>query len=143
MFLLLGCGQKVAPETISSDISTRVITVSTAVNLITTTYPENKQETPVMNEVPISTPLDPNLDKYVTQAKDDLASRLAIDLGQIEILEAVSVTWPDKGLGCPQPGLEYPQVQVDGVLIRLGVGDSIYEYHGGGGRAPFLCDKLL
>ena len=92
-----------------------------------------------MNEVPISTPLDPSLEKIVAQAKNDLANRLAIDPEQIELLKIASVTWPDGSLGCPQPGMEYTQVQVDGLLIRFRVMDSVYEYHSGGGRAPFLC----
>ncbi len=93
----------------------------------------------MMNEVPIPTPFDPSMEKTVTQAKDDLAQRLAIDPGQIVLVEAASVTWPDGSLGCPQPGMAYTQVQVDGLLIRFSAGGRIYEYHGGGGRAPFLC----
>ena len=79
-------------------------------------------------------------DTFIEKAKEDLAKRLAINPSQIELVEAASVIWPDKSLGCPQPGLEYPQVQVDGILIRLRVGNNVYEYHGGGGRTPFLCN---
>ena len=93
-----------------------------------------------MNEVPISTPFDPGLEQIVAQVKDDLAKRLTIGVDQIEVLEATSVTWPDASLGCPKPGMAYTQVQVDGIRIRLQVGEQIYEYHGGGGRAPFLCE---
>jgi hypothetical protein len=100
---------------------------------------ETVEETPVMNEVPVPTPLDPSLEKIVVQVKNDLAQRLAIDAGQIELVEAASVTWPDGSMGCPQPGMEYTQVQVDGLLIRLRAKDRIYEYHSGGARAPFLC----
>ncbi len=100
---------------------------------------ENTQVTPVMNEVPIPTPLDPAMEQVVAQAKNDLAQRLAIDVGQIELVEVATVTWPDGSLGCPQPGMMYTQVQVDGLLIRFRAGGRIYEYHGGGARAPFLC----
>lgn len=92
-----------------------------------------------MNEVPISTPFDAGLESFVMQAKDDLAKRLSIPTEQINVLEAASVIWPDGSLGCPKPGMLYTQVQVDGILIRLQVGEQTYEYHGGGGRAPFLC----
>jgi hypothetical protein len=37
----------------------------------------------------------------------------------------------------------YPQVQTDGVLIRLEANDVTYSYHGGGGRPPFLCGNAL
>ncbi len=115
-------------------------TPSFAVVPSSTTPPEVVQETPVMNEVPIPTPLDPSLEKIVTQAKTDLANRLSIDPEQVELLEAASVTWPDGSLGCPQPDMSYTQVQVDGLRLRLRVADQIYEYHSGGNRAPFLCE---
>lgn len=93
-----------------------------------------------MNKVPVPTPLDPSLEQIVTQARNDLAQRLAMDPKQIELVEAASVTWPDGSLGCPQPGMAYTQVLVDGLLIRLRAGERIYEYHSGGARAPFLCE---
>jgi hypothetical protein len=94
-----------------------------------------------MNAVPIPTPLDPTLQKLIAQAREDLAQRLEIPIDRVELVEAQSVTWPDKGLGCPQPGMAYLQVQVDGLLIRLRVGDSFYEYHSGDDRPPFLCES--
>jgi hypothetical protein len=107
-----------------------VVPISTAQTL---------EEKTLKNSTPIPTPFDPGLQKFVTQAKEDLAKRLSIPMDQIELVELQSVVWPDKGLGCPQPGMVYPQVQVDGLLIRFSVGGRIYEYHGGGSRPPFLC----
>ncbi len=83
----------------------------------------------------------PGFDKLVPIAVADLAARLAIDPSAIQLLEARSVIWPDAGLGCPEPGMAYRQVQVDGYLIRLGVGGQDYSYHGGGRRGPFLCEQ--
>jgi hypothetical protein len=37
--------------------------------------------------------------------------------------------------------MAYKQVQVDGQLIRLESGGQIFEYHSGGGKPPFLCEK--
>ena len=79
------------------------------------------------------------MENLVIQAREDLAHRLSIPIDQIEVLEARSVVWPDAGLGCPQPGMRYKQVQMDGVLIRLQANGQVYEYHGGGGRRLFLC----
>ena len=92
-----------------------------------------------MTGVPVPLPLDPVLEKLVTQAKDDLAKRLNINADQITLVQAQTVTWPDGSLGCPQPGMMYIQVQVDGLLIQLRAKGEIYEYHSGGNRAPFLC----
>jgi hypothetical protein len=57
----------------------------------------------------------------------------------IEVVSSEAVTWNDGSLGCPQPGMAYVQVQVDGSLIRLRAGGRDYEYHSGGQRGPFLC----
>lgn len=97
------------------------------------------QETPMMNQVPLPTPLDASVQQMVTQAREDLAVQLSIDPARVELIDVSSVTWPDSSLGCPRPGMAYTQVTVDGILIRFQVAGQSYEYHGGGGRAPFLC----
>jgi hypothetical protein len=125
LFLITGCSQIASPTSLSSTKSPT---------------PEAVEETPVMNEVPVPTPLDPSIEKIILHVKNDLSQRLAIDPEQIELVEAASVTWPDGGMGCPQPDMAYTQVQVDGVLIRLRANDQIYEYHSGGARGPFLCE---
>ena len=79
------------------------------------------------------------MENLVIQAKEDLAHRLSMPIDRIQVLEARSVVWPDASLGCPQPGMRYKQVPVDGVLIRLKTDGQVYEYHGGGGRGLFLC----
>ena len=95
------------------------------------------------NATPSASPavaLDPAMRQLVAQAQADLAGRRGVDAGAVEVVEARAVTWPDPSLGCPQPGMAYKQVPVDGVLIQLKVGATIFSYHGGGGRAPFLCE---
>jgi hypothetical protein len=94
-----------------------------------------------MNGTPGPTPFDPSLQRYVLQAEEDLARRTGIAIDQMTVLEVQPVTWPDGSLGCPQPGMAYTQVTVDGLLIRLHAGGRGYEYHSGGPRAPFLCEK--
>ena len=84
---------------------------------------------------------DPVWHDQTTQAKQDLAQQLSLDVDQIELVDVQPMVWPDGALGCPQPGMEYTQVQQDGLLIRLRVGKIIYNYHSGGGRGPFLCEK--
>jgi hypothetical protein len=85
-------------------------------------------------------PSSPGSNKLVSEAKDDLAQRLGIDPDQIELIEFRAVVWPDGSLGCPQHGVAYTQVQVEGALIRLRAEGRVYEYHSGGGRTPFLCE---
>lgn len=87
------------------------------------------------------TPADSGLQNLVDKAVSDLAQRLSIPATQIQLVEATPVVWPDSSLGCPQPGMEYLQVPEDGLLIRLQAGNQTYEYHSGGIRDPFLCEK--
>ena len=77
----------------------------------------------------------------IEKAIEDLAQRLSIEMTQISLIEAKEVVWPDSSLGCPQPGMRYKQVPEDGALIILQAQGSVYEYHNGGSRGLFLCEK--
>ncbi len=87
-------------------------------------------------------PIDPALQPIIDEAIADLAQRLSIDEEDILVMRAESVTWPDASLGCPQPGMKYKQVPEDGALIVLQVMGWEYEYHLGGNRGLFLCEKI-
>jgi hypothetical protein len=85
--------------------------------------------------------IDPALRPLVDTAVTDLARRLSLDPGTITVLEARSVVWPDGSIGCPRPGMMYPQVQQDGALIRLRAQGRDFAYHSGGSRPVFLCEN--
>ncbi len=81
------------------------------------------------------------LQPLIDQAVADLAKRLGVDSATVALVRAELVVWPDASLGCPQPGMEYPQVPTDGSLIVLSYGGREYRYHTGGNRyVPFLCE---
>src|SRR5262245_2684134 len=90
---------------------------------------------------PGALPLDPARAGLVEQAKADLARRQSVAVDAVSLIEIRGMVWPDRGLGCPRPGVEYPQVPVDGFLIRLGLGGRVFNYHQGRGRPPFLCER--
>lgn len=69
----------------------------------------------------------------------DLALRLHIELEDVKVLSIVSVYWPDGGLGCPLPGMDYTQVITPGYRITLEVEGKTYTYHTNTGRALILC----
>ena len=97
-----------------------------------------------MTEPTAETPAyDPALEPLVAKAVQDLSERLGIDVDQIKVASAEMVVWPDTSLGCPQPGMKYRQVPMDGALIQLTVEGKVYEYHSGGGRDPFLCEQVI
>ena len=80
------------------------------------------------------------LQPIIDLAKADLAKRLSLEAEAISVARAEFVVWPDGGLGCPQPGMAYVQVLVDGTYIELIAGGVMYPYHSGGDRGPFLCE---
>jgi len=84
-----------------------------------------------------NTPVDPYI---LSLAVTELAQRLNVPPESIQLVKFEAVTWGDGGLGCPEPGMNYIQVPVDGALIVLQAGDYQYEYHSGGNRPPFLCE---
>lgn len=75
------------------------------------------------------------------QAVADLARRLEVAEDDITVAGVEEVTWNDGSLGCAEKGMMYTQALVDGSRIMLRAGDRTYEYHAGGRRAPFLCEK--
>lgn len=81
--------------------------------------------------------IDPAM-PLVQAAVEDLARRLDVSPEEVTVVEALAVTWPDGGLGCPQPGMAYTQVPVDGSFVVLEAGERRYEYHGG--DPLFLCE---
>jgi hypothetical protein len=87
-----------------------------------------------------SIPTDPTISGWINQAVQDLAARLKIGEDAIQVIAFESVVWPDGGLGCPEPGVFYTQVLVEGFRIRLQHNGQTYDYHGSMKRAPFLCE---
>lgn len=88
---------------------------------------------------PVDTPAERGSQDLVAQAIADLAAQLGIDQNEIELLLFEAVTWRDGSLGCPQPGMGYIQVLIDGHRIQLRANDHIYHYHSGANEPPFLC----
>lgn len=87
------------------------------------------------------TPDISGMESLIEMAKKDLAQRLSISVGEINLVEAKPVVWPDSSMGCPQSGMAYLQIPEDGALIVLKFDGISYEYHNGGSRGLFLCEK--
>lgn len=80
------------------------------------------------------------MEPFVNDALADLAAQLGVSTDDITVAVAEQVVWPDGSIGCPQPGVEYIQVQVEGSRTVLIHGQDSYSYHGGGSQpGPFLC----
>jgi hypothetical protein len=99
------------------------------------------RETSAMDAETTPEPTDPPSRALVAQARTDLSQRLSVAPDDIKFIQFKAVVWPDSSFGCPRPGMVYTQVQRDGVLIRFEVNGRRFDYHGGAGRAPFLCER--
>ena len=86
-------------------------------------------------QVAVSAALQPKVDA----ALQDAARRTQLDAAQLRVTVAEAVTWPDGGLGCPEPGRQYAQVLVSGYRIVIAAGAKTLHYHGSLRGQPFLC----
>jgi hypothetical protein len=58
-------------------------------------------------------------------------ARLAnVSIDQVTVRSAEPVTFPDAGLGCPQPGMAYTQVMTDGFKVVAEAGGTTYDFRG-------------
>lgn len=82
-----------------------------------------------------------NLPDQIEFSKKDLAQRLGIKLDSITLSDARQVNWRSGALGCPEPGMNYTQALVPGVLIILTIGNETHGYHAKHGGKPFYCHR--
>lgn len=112
-------------------------TPSGVVGTVSTSVPELPTQGAATQMNPTST----GLQRLIDQAMQDLAQQLSISTGQINLVEATAVTWPDSSLGCPQKDMQYTQVLTPGYLILLEYGGHIFEYHTGSVSTIVTCDN--
>ncbi|MGQ9549240.1 MAG: hypothetical protein ACUVSY_03725 [Roseiflexus sp.] len=105
--------------------------------------PDTGGPVPPYNVQPLTPPYGAAMDAQIDAAKQDLAQRLGVAASAVEVVEVDAVTWPDTSLGCPKPGMMYPQVLVEGVLVQLRANGQTYRYHGDGQRRLFLCEEQM
>ena len=80
-------------------------------------------------EVP-ETPLVPAAAQpVVARAIADLAARRGVDPAVISVVQVEAVEWPDGSIGCPVPGMAYPQVITPGWRIVLALAGATVVYH--------------
>ena len=105
-----------------------------------TAAPQRKGELMTQKKSAVG-PLDARMQGFAEWASKDLAARLAVEVDQIELVEADYVTWRDSSLGCAKPGVQYMQALVEGTRIKLRNAGKIYHYHGGKNNPPPLCEN--
>ena len=81
------------------------------------------------------------LESQIEFSRKDLSKRLGIEPVDIAVDAADLVSWRSGALGCPEPGMNYTQALVPGVLIFLQVGNEVHGYHAQIGAKPFYCPR--
>jgi len=84
----------------------------------------------------------PPVEKYISIAKKDLASRLQIDEDKIMLVKTEEKNWLNAALGCPSKGQFYAQGRVPGYRIWLEAGGIEYDYHTDLAGQVVLCPDL-
>ena len=82
----------------------------------------------------------------VAAMQDDLATRLHVSVGAIEVVSYREVTWPDACLGVTRHGTVCGQILVPGFLATLTADGRLYRYHGSGNSfvaASFARDATV
>ncbi|RYB94028.1 hypothetical protein EUA93_06480 [Nocardioides oleivorans] len=104
------------------------------------TDPPPSEETAVDATDPSSQATTGSASPDVRASVDDLAARLGVDAGEVEVVAVEQVTWRDGSRGCATAGDMYTQALVDGARITLRVDGTDHEYHSGGAQPPALCE---
>ena len=142
---LSACGSDESPTSGSaSPVTTTDAVPSTSADPVITTAPTKAPPPSVLTTAPPPSTIEqettvPSTGSPTDIAIADLADRLDVDPAEIEVVSVEEVTWPDGGLGCPEPGMSYAQALVNGSRIVLAVDGTEYEYHSGPRRDPFYC----
>ena len=98
-----------APAASVAPAATRVPAVSVG--------PAASQPVPMSSMGPGAGTSSPNIDlpsSVVDPVLAAIARVAGVPVAQVTVMSATPVTFPDAGLGCPEPGMAYAQVQVDG-----------------------------
>lgn len=88
---------------------------------------------PVTGEVPAAL-----LDKI----RAELASEQGVSAGDVKVIRAQAVNWPNGALGCPKPGTMYTQAIVPGYRIELEAGGKRFTYHASQRGGFKRCDGV-
>lgn len=72
---------------------------------------------------------------------EDAAQRTGADPATARVLRAEAVTWSDGSLGCPEPGMFYIQVLIDGYWVVVEIGGQTLDYRVGSHGAFRLCEQ--
>ncbi len=72
--------------------------------------------------------------------KIDLATRLKRPIDDVKVEDVRPMAWPDRSLGCPQPGILYGMAVTPGYVVQVNSGNDSYAYHTDEDKKFVLCN---
>ena len=72
----------------------------------------------------------------------DAASRSGVAVDRLVVVTALSITWSDGSMGCPEPGQVYTQVILEGYRVSIRADTTTYDYRGAGMNGFKLCKSI-
>jgi hypothetical protein len=96
-------------------------------------------------QTPVTTPVPGDVtgipQRIIDAVLADASSRTGVAVGDIAVLIAKAVTWPNGALGCPQPGMMYTEMIEPGYQVVVEAAGQRLDYRGGSGGALSLCEN--
>lgn len=83
--------------------------------------------------------VSPQAQIMVNLAKESLARKFKISEDKIHLFSVEPMVWPDAGLGCPQAGIVYAEVQTPGFQILFEADGKSFSYHTDNEKRVVLC----
>jgi hypothetical protein len=99
--------------------------------------PDMPEPTPTRDYLPDIWARVPDLSLIVA----DVAEHTGAETAEIEVVRGQSVTWNDRSLGCPMPGMVYTQALVDGYWIVLSYQGQEFDHRVTEQGGFFLCEE--
>ncbi len=77
----------------------------------------------------------------IAAVKVEIAKDAGVSASDVTIISGEAVTYPDGSLGCPQPGMAYTQIPVDGWKVVGTAAGATFDYRGSGLTDIRRCEK--
>ena len=75
--------------------------------------------------------------------RSELATEQSVSAGDVKVISARAVNWPNGALGCPKPGMMYTQAIVPGYRVELEAGGRRFTYNASTRGAFKRCDNRI
>lgn len=79
--------------------------------------------------------------EYLEPIVADAADHAGVPVDEVAVTRAEPAIWNDGSLGCPEPGMAYIQVIIDGYWVELTAGGRNLDYRLDGEGRFVLCDQ--